>query len=138
VLVMGVNGKVGAGRGADRELARRRAVIGVVRTKRVPTRVTPMPGVDVIDASATDVATARFAELTDGKGGRTSCFNTVGDPLFSGGPHQSLALRGRQNPDRPRSTASCSSIIPGILSRPAHLCRHRYAGAIVGGDGCGF
>jgi NADPH2:quinone reductase len=91
VLVMGVNGKVGqaATQIASWHGAR---VIGVVR------RSEPYEGhansrVDVIDASATDVAT-RIRELTDGKGADI-VFNTVGDPYFQAA-HQSLALRGRQ------------------------------------------
>ena len=91
VLVMGVNGKVGqaAVQIAGWHGAR---VVGVVR------RSEPYEGhansrVDVIDASATDVAT-RVRELTDGKGADI-VFNTVGDPYFQAA-HQSLALRGRQ------------------------------------------
>src|SRR5229473_4644844 len=91
VLVMGVNGKVGqaAVQIASWHGAR---VIGVVR------RSEPYEGhansrVDVVDASATDVAT-RVRELTDGKGADI-VFNTVGDPYFQAA-HQSLALRGRQ------------------------------------------
>src|SRR5258705_1103804 len=91
VLVTGVNGKVGqaAVQIASWHGAR---VIGVVR------RSEPYEGhansrVDVIDASATDVAT-RVRELTDGKGADI-VFNTVGDPYFQAA-HKSLALRGRQ------------------------------------------
>jgi NADPH:quinone reductase-like Zn-dependent oxidoreductase len=91
VLVMGVNGKVGqaAVQIASWHGAR---VIGVVR------RSEPYEGhanstVDVIDASATDVA-ARVRELTGGKG-VDIVFNTVGDPYFQAA-HQSLGLRGRQ------------------------------------------
>jgi NADPH:quinone reductase len=91
VLVMGVNGKVGqaAVQIASWHGAR---VIGVVR------RSEPYEGhanarVDVIDASATDVA-ARVRELTDGKGADI-VFNTVGDPYFQAA-HKSLGLRGRQ------------------------------------------
>src|ERR1700716_3435226 len=91
VLVMGVNGKVGqaAVQIASWHGAR---VIGVVR------RAEPYEGhanstVEVIDASATDVAT-RVRELTGGKGADI-VFNTVGDPHFEAA-HKSLALRGRQ------------------------------------------
>src|SRR6476659_4013508 len=91
VLVMGVNGKVGqaAVQIASWHGAR---VIGVVR------RAEPYEGhanshVEVIDASATDVA-ARVRELTEGKGADI-VFNTVGDPYFDAA-HKSLALRGRQ------------------------------------------
>ena len=49
--------------------------------------------VDVIDASATDIAT-RVREITDGKGADI-VFNTVGDPYFQAA-HQALAVRGRQ------------------------------------------
>src|SRR6267142_616845 len=91
VLVMGVNGKVGqaAVQIASWDGAR---VIGVVR------RAEPYEGhanspVDVIDASATDVA-ARVRELTDGKGADI-VFNTVGDPYFQAA-HKALGLRGRQ------------------------------------------
>ena len=91
VLVMGVNGKVGqaAVQIASWHGAR---VIGVVRRSESYEGHTNA-GVDVIDASATDVAT-RVRELTDGKGADI-VFNTVGDPYFQAA-HQSLALRGRQ------------------------------------------
>ena len=56
-------------------------------------RATPIPKVEAIDASATDVA-ARVRELTGGKGADI-VFNTVGDPYFQAA-NQSLALRGRQ------------------------------------------
>jgi NADPH:quinone reductase len=49
--------------------------------------------VEVIDASAIDVAT-RVRELSGGKGADI-VFNTVGDPYFQAA-HKSLALRGRQ------------------------------------------
>ncbi len=91
VLVMGVNGKVGqaAVQIASWHGAR---VIGVVR-KNEPYEGHTNSRVDVIDASATDVAT-RVRELTGGKGADI-VFNTVGDPYFQAA-HQSLALRGRQ------------------------------------------
>jgi NADPH2:quinone reductase len=91
VLVMGVNGKVGqaAVQIATWHGAR---VIGVVR-KREPYEGHANSNVEVIDASATDVA-ARVRELTDGRGADI-VFNTVGDPYFQAA-HQSLALRGRQ------------------------------------------
>ena len=56
-------------------------------------RAMPIRTVEVIDASATDVA-ARVRELTGGKGADI-VFNTVGDPYFEAA-HKSLALRGRQ------------------------------------------
>ena len=88
---MGVNGKVGqaAVQIASWHGAR---VIGVVR-KNEPYEGHANSKVEVIDASATDVAT-RVRELTDGKGADI-VFNTVGDPYFQAA-HQSLALRGRQ------------------------------------------
>ena len=91
VLVMGVNGKVGqaAVQIASWHGAR---VIGVVR-KREPYEGHANTTVEVIDASATDVAT-RVRELTGGKGADI-VFNTVGDPYFEAA-HKSLALRGRQ------------------------------------------
>ena len=91
VLVMGVNGKVGqaAVQIATWHGAR---VIGVVR-KREPYEGHANASVEVIDASATDVAT-RVRELTGGKGADI-VFNTVGDPYFEAA-HKSLALRGRQ------------------------------------------
>jgi NADPH:quinone reductase len=91
VLVMGVNGKVGqaAVQIATWHGAR---VIGVVR-KREPYEGHANSNVEVIDASATDVA-ARVRELTDGRGADI-VFNTVGDPYFQAA-HKSLALRGRQ------------------------------------------
>jgi NADPH:quinone reductase len=91
VLVMGVNGKVGqaAVQIASWHGAR---VIGVVRKNEAYEGHTNSK-VEVIDASATDVAT-RLRELTDGKGADI-VFNTVGDPYFQAA-HKSLALRGRQ------------------------------------------
>ena len=91
VLVMGVNGKVGqaAVQIASWYGAR---VIGVVR-KNEAYEGHANSKVEVIDASATDVAT-RLRELTDGKGADI-VFNTVGDPYFQAA-HKSLALRGRQ------------------------------------------
>ena len=91
VLVMGVNGKVGqaATQIASWHGAR---VIGVAR-KNEPYEGHASSTVEVIDASATDVA-ARVRELTGGKGADI-VFNTVGDPYFQAA-HQSLALRGRQ------------------------------------------
>ena len=67
-------------------------VIGVVR-KSEPYEGHANSPVEVIDASATDVA-SRVRELTDGKGADI-VFNTVGDPYFEAA-HKSLALRGRQ------------------------------------------
>src|ERR1700716_1938137 len=91
VLVMGVNGKVGqaAVQIASWNGAR---VIGVVR-KNEPYEGHANSRVEVIDASATDVAT-RVRELTGGKGADI-VFNTVGDPYFQAA-HRSLALGGRQ------------------------------------------
>src|SRR3954464_9997763 len=91
VLVFGVNGKVGqaAVQIATWQGAR---VIGVVR-KAEPYEGHTNASVEVIDASATDVA-PRVRELTDGKGADI-VFNTVGDPYFQAA-HKSLALRGRQ------------------------------------------
>jgi len=91
VLVMGMNGKVGqaAVQIASWHGAR---VIGVVRKAERYEGHANSP-VDVIDASATDVA-ARVRELTGGKGADI-VFNTVGDPYFDAA-HKSLALRGRQ------------------------------------------
>src|SRR6267143_4025175 len=91
VLVMGVNGKVGqaAVQIASWNGAR---VIGVVR-KNEPYEGHANSRVEVIDASATDVAT-RVRELTGGKGADI-VFNTVGDPYFEAA-HKSLGLRGRQ------------------------------------------
>src|SRR6478609_176019 len=91
VLVFGVNGKVGqaAVQIATWQGAR---VIGVVRKAEAYEGHTNA-SIEVIDASATDVAT-RVRELTDGKGADI-VFNTVGDPYFQAA-HKSLALRGRQ------------------------------------------
>jgi NADPH2:quinone reductase len=91
VLVFGVNGKVGqaAVQIATWQGAR---VIGVVR-KAEPYEGHANASIEVIDASATDVAT-RVRELTDGRGADI-VFNTVGDPYFQAA-HKSLALRGRQ------------------------------------------
>jgi NADPH:quinone reductase-like Zn-dependent oxidoreductase len=91
VLVFGVNGKVGqaAVQIATWQGAR---VIGVVRKAEAYEGHTNA-AIEVIDASATDVAT-RVRELTGGKGADI-VFNTVGDPYFQAA-HKSLALRGRQ------------------------------------------
>jgi NADPH2:quinone reductase len=91
VLVMGVNGKVGqsAVQIATWNGAR---VLGVVR-KNESYEGHANSKIDVIDASATEVAT-RVRELTHGKGADI-VFNTVGDPYFQAA-HKSLALRGRQ------------------------------------------
>jgi len=91
VLVMGVNGKVGqaAVQIATWQGAR---IIGVVRKNEAYEGHSNAP-VEVIDASATDVA-ARVRELTSGKGADI-VYNTVGDPYFQAA-HKSLALRGRQ------------------------------------------
>jgi NADPH2:quinone reductase len=91
VLVMGVNGKVGQ---AAVQIATWRGarVIGVVR-KNERYEGHANSKVDVIDASATDIAT-RVREITDGKGADI-VFNTVGDPFFLAA-HRALAVRGRQ------------------------------------------
>src|SRR3984885_15177108 len=91
VLVMGVNGKVGqaAVQIATWHGAR---VIGVVR-KSEPYEGHANSSVDIIDASAVDIAT-RLRELTAGKGADI-VFNTVGDPYFQAA-HKALAVRGRQ------------------------------------------
>jgi NADPH:quinone reductase len=91
VLVLGVNGKVGqaAVQIATWHGAR---VIGVVR-KSEPYAGHANSTVDIIDASAVDIAT-RLREMTGGKGADI-VFNTVGDPYFEAA-HKSLALRGRQ------------------------------------------
>jgi NADPH:quinone reductase len=91
VLVFGMNGKVGqaAVQIASWNGAR---VIGVSRKKEAYAGHTNSP-VEVIDASATDVA-MRVRELTGGKGADI-IFNTVGDPYFQVA-HKSLAIRGRQ------------------------------------------
>jgi NADPH:quinone reductase len=91
VLVMGVNGKVGQ---AATQIATWHGarVIGVVRRDE-PYEGHTNSGVEVVDASATDLA-PRVRELTDGKGADI-VFNTVGDPYFQAA-HKALALRGRQ------------------------------------------
>lgn len=91
VLVFGVNGKVGqaAVQIATWQGAR---VVGVVRKAESYEGRSNAP-IEIIDASATDVAT-RVRELTGGKGADI-VFNTVGDPYFQAA-HKSLALRGRQ------------------------------------------
>jgi NADPH:quinone reductase len=91
VVIMGVNGKVGQ---AATQIATWHGarVIGVLR-KSEPYEGHANAKIDVIDASATDVA-ARVGELTDGRGADI-VFNSVGDPYFQAA-HKSLALRGRQ------------------------------------------
>ena len=128
VLVMGVNGKVGQ---AATQIATWHGarVIGVVR------RSEPYEGhansqVEVIDASATDVA-SRVRELTGGKGADI-VFNTVGDPYFEAA-HKSLGVARAADPDR-RGRPHRAVQHPGVLSRPAHLRGHRYARPVVGRD----
>ena len=91
VLVMGVNGKVGQAAVQIATWQGARA-IGVVRKSEAYEGHSNSP-VEVIDASATDVAT-RVRELTAGEGADI-VYNTVGDPYFQAA-HKSLALRGRQ------------------------------------------
>ena len=91
VLVMGVNGKVGQAAVQIATWHGARA-IGVVR-RNEPYEGHANSHVEVIDASATDVAT-RVRELTGGKGADI-VYNTVGDPYFQAA-HKSLAMRGRQ------------------------------------------
>ncbi|TKW77735.1 MAG: zinc-binding alcohol dehydrogenase family protein [Bradyrhizobium icense] len=91
VLVMGVNGKVGQAAVQIATWQGARA-IGVVRKREAYEGHSNSP-VEVVDASATDVAT-RVRELTSGKGADV-VYNTVGDPYFQAA-HKSLALRGRQ------------------------------------------
>jgi NADPH:quinone reductase len=91
VLVMGVNGKVGQAAVQIATWQGARA-IGVVRKSEAYEGHSNSP-VEVIDASATDVA-SRVREMTSGKGADI-VFNTVGDPYFQAA-HKSLALRGRQ------------------------------------------
>ena len=128
VLVMGVNGKVGQ---AATQIATWHGarVIGVVR------RAESYEGhsnshVEVIDASATDVA-SRVRELTGGKGADI-VFNTVGDPYFEAA-HKSLGVARAADPDR-RGRPHRAVQHPRILSRPAHLRGHRYARPVVGRD----
>jgi NADPH:quinone reductase-like Zn-dependent oxidoreductase len=91
VLVMGLNGKVGQ---AATQLAGwcGARVIGVARRDETYQGHASGP-VDVIDASATDVATT-VRDLTDGRGADI-VFNTVGDPYFEAA-NRSLAPAGRQ------------------------------------------
>jgi NADPH2:quinone reductase len=91
VLVMGVNGKVGQAAVQIASWSGAR-VIGVMR-KNEPYEGHANSKVEIIDASATDVAT-RVRELTAGKGADI-VFNAVGDPYFPAA-HKSLGLRGRQ------------------------------------------
>lgn len=91
VLVMGVNGKVGQAAVQIATWHGARA-IGVVRKPESYEGHSNSP-VEVIDASASDVAT-RVRELTGGMGADI-VYNTVGDPYFQAA-HKSLALRGRQ------------------------------------------
>ena len=121
VLVMGVTGKVGQAAVQIATWHGARA-IGVTRKAEAYEGHANSP-VEVIDASATDVA-ARARELTGGKG-VDIVFNTVGDPYFQAA-HKSLALARPPDPDR-RDRPHRAVQHPGILSRPAHLCRHRYA-----------
>ena len=125
VLIMGLNGKVGQ---AAAQLATWRGarVIGVVRKDEAYEGHANGP-VEVINSASTDVA-ARVRELTDGKGADI-VFNTVGDPYFQAA-HRSLALGWPADPDR-RGSSGRRIQYPGILSRPSHLCRRRYAGLLV-------
>ena len=74
-----------------------------------------------------DVA-KQVTALTDGKGADI-VFNTVGDPYFDDA-HRSLAKAGRQILIAAvRRTVEVQH--SGVLPRPSHLCRHRYAGLLV-------
>jgi NADPH:quinone reductase len=91
VLVMGVNGKVGQAAVQIASWHGARAVGVVRKAERYEGHANST--VEVIDASATDVA-SRVRELTGGHGADI-VFNTVGDPYFEAAT-KSLALRGRQ------------------------------------------
>jgi hypothetical protein len=125
VLVMGVNGKVGqaAVQIATWHGAR---VIGVVR-KSEAYEGHSNSKVEVVDASATDVA-ARVRELTDG--GRRHRLQHRRRSLFRGGA-QIAGVARPADPDR-RSRPHRAVQHFGILPRPAYLCRHRYAGLVLG------
>ena len=128
VLVMGVNGKVGqaAVQIASWHGAR---VIGVVR-KSEPYAGHANGKVEIIDASATDVASAR--PRTHGWQGRRHRLQYRRRSLLSGGA-PIAGVAGTPDPDR-RHRPHRAIQHPGVLSRPAHLCRHRYAGAVVDRD----
>ena len=128
VLVMGVNGKVGqaAVQIATWHGAR---VIGVVR-KDEPYEGHANSPVEVIDASATDVADARAR--AHGRQGRRHRLQHRRRSLFPGRAQVAGAARP-PDPDR-RGRPHRAVQHPGILSRPAHLCRHRHARAVVDRD----
>ena len=128
VLVMGVNGKVGqaAVQIATWHGAR---VIGVVR-RNEPYEGHANSHVEVIDASATDVAT-RVRELTGGKGADI-VFNTVGDPYFQAA-HKSLAMRGPPDPDRGRRPIVQFNILEFYRGQHTYV-GHRHARAVVDRD----
>jgi NADPH:quinone reductase-like Zn-dependent oxidoreductase len=117
VLIMGINGKVGQ---AATQIATWHGarVIGVAR-KPEAYAGHANAAVEVIDASATDIA-SRVRELTGGKGADT-VFNAVGDPYFEAA-HKSLALGGRQI-----LIAAINPIVPfNILE--FYRGRHTYVG----------
>ena len=91
VLVMAVNGKVGQAATQIATWHGARVSASVRRNEAYEGHSNSQ--VEVIDASATDVA-SRVRELTGGKGAEI-VFNTVGDPYFEAA-HKSLGLRGRQ------------------------------------------
>ena len=91
VAVMGANGKVGQAAIQIATMQGARA-IGVVR-RAEPYRGHASGPVEMVDASATDVAAA-IRDLTDGRGADI-VYNTVGSPYFEAA-HKALALLGRQ------------------------------------------
>ena len=126
VLVMGVNGKVGQAAVQIATWHGARA-IGVVR-KNEPYEGHANSKVDVIDASTTDVA-ARVRD-DHGRQGRRHRLQYRRRSLFSG---RASSAGGARAPDPDRRHRPGRAVQhPGILSRPAHLCRHRHAGTVVG------
>ena len=128
---MGVNGKVGQ---AAAQIASWRGarVIGVVRKPEAYAGHCSTP-VDVIDSSAAATSPPQCGTLTGGQGADI-VYNTVGDPYYPAA-EAAMAKGGRQIlialDQRPAGIRHLR-----LLPRPPHLCRHRYAGLLLGRDGC--
>ncbi|MEY9368070.1 NADPH:quinone reductase-like Zn-dependent oxidoreductase [Bradyrhizobium diazoefficiens] len=131
VLVLGVNGKVGqaAVQIATWQGAR---VIGVVR-KAETYEGHSNASIEVIDASATDVAT-RVRDVT-AREGRRHRLQHGRRSLFPGRAQVARLARppDPDRRDRPHRAVQHSR----ILQRPAHLRRNRHARLVLDGDWCG-
>ncbi len=116
------------GRGADRKLERRTGGRRGAQTRS-------LRGVHQFEGRGHRCLRHRCGEpgaRTHRRQGRRHRVQYRRRSLFSGGAPIAGAARA-SDPDRHHRTSGALQH-PGILSRPAHLCRHRYAGAVVDCD----